>query len=187
MAPKPDRIGKKFVGTTAPVLADRSVTEEIEGTIGPLVQAVVPVKAPDGSVVGLVSAGITTANVSDVAHRQLPIFLAAAALGLSTAGTALVSRRLLRQTRGLGPYEMTWMYEHHDAVLHAVREAVIIVGGSGRLLLVNDEAQQLLGLPADAERRHVLELGLEADTAGLPASGRVATSARLVRAGRDGT
>ncbi|MER5228047.1 SpoIIE family protein phosphatase [Streptomyces flaveus] len=175
--PKPDRIGKKFVGTVEPALAGRSITEEIEGTIGPLVQAVVPVKAPDGSVVGLVSAGITTANVGGVADRQLPILLtaAAAALGLSTAGTALVSRRLLRQTRGLGPYEMTRMYEHHDAVLHAVREGVIIVSGSGRLVLANDEARQLLGLPADAEGRQVLELGLDADTAGLLTSGRVAT------------
>ncbi|MET7726447.1 SpoIIE family protein phosphatase [Streptomyces mirabilis] len=175
--PKPDRIGKKFVGNTAPVLAGHPITEEINGTIGPLVQATVPVKAPDGKVVGMVSAGITTANVGGVADRQLPLLLgaAAAALALALGGTALVSRRLLRQTHGLGPYEMTRMYEHHDAVLHAVREGVIIAGGEGRLLLANDEAQRLLDLPADAEGRHVLELGLEADTADLLASGRVAT------------
>ncbi|MET7701825.1 SpoIIE family protein phosphatase [Streptomyces sp. NPDC005485] len=175
--PKPDRIGKKFVGTLAPALAGRSITEEITGTIGPLVQAVVPIKADDGSVVGLVSAGITTANVGGVADHQLPILLAAAAvaLALATGGTALVSRRLLRQTRGLGPYEMTRMYEHHDAVLHAVREGVIIVSGDGQLLLANDEAHRLLDLPSPAERKHVLELGLDADTADLLASGRIAT------------
>lgn len=55
---------------------------------------------------------------------------------------------------------MTRMYEHHDAVLHTVREGVIIVGGDGRLLLANDEAHRLLDLPDDAERRHVRELGL---------------------------
>ncbi|WP_369241891.1 SpoIIE family protein phosphatase [Streptomyces sp. R21] len=175
--PKPDRIGKKFVGTMAPGLAGRSITEEINGTIGPLVQAVVPIKAPDGTVVGLVSAGITTANVGGVANRQLPILLSAAAIAmaLATGGTALVSKRLLRQTRGLGPYEMTRMYEHHDAVLHAVREGVIIVSGEGQLLLANDEAHRLLDLPPAAERRHVLELGLDADTADLLASGRTAT------------
>jgi len=175
--PKPDRIGKKFVGTTAPVLAGHPVVEEINGTIGQLVQATVPIKAPDGSVVGMVSAGITTANVGGVAQRQIPLVLVAAgiALVLATAGTALVSRRLLRQTRGLGPYEMTRMYEHHDAVLHSVREGVIIVGGEGRLLLANDEANRLLGLPDDAEGHHVLELGLDTDTADLLASGRFAT------------
>ena len=175
--PKPDRIGKKFVGDIAPALAGRVVTEDITGTIGPLVQAVVPIKAADGKVVGLVSAGITTAKVGGTADQQLPLLLLAAAVGLvlAMAGTALVSRRLLRQTHGLGPHEMTRMYEHHDAVLHAVREGVLIVGGEGRLLLANDEAHRLLDLPADAEGRHVLDLGLAADTAGLLASGRVAT------------
>ncbi|MFH9088820.1 SpoIIE family protein phosphatase [Streptomyces sp. NPDC017673] len=175
--PQADRIGKKFVGTIAPAVAGGTVTEHVTGTIGPLVQVVVPVKDSDGQVVGLVAAGITTAHVGGAADQQLPLLLAAAAaaLALATAGTALVSRRLLRQTHGLGPYEMTRMYEHHDAVLHAVREGVLIVGGDGRLLLANDEAHRLLDLPADAERRHVLELGLDDETAGLLASGRVAT------------
>ncbi|MFC9079094.1 SpoIIE family protein phosphatase [Streptomyces sp. NPDC057062] len=175
--PRPDRIGKKFVGNIAPALAGGTEVEEIDGTIGRLVQAVVPVKAPDGDVVGLVSAGITTEHVGGVADRQLPLVLAAAAAGLAlaTAGTALVTRRLMRQTHGLGPREMTRMYEHHDAVLHSVREGVIIVSGDGDLLLANDEAQRLLDLPSDAERRQVTELGLPAETAELLASGRVAT------------
>ncbi|MFE1796803.1 SpoIIE family protein phosphatase [Streptomyces sp. NPDC059517] len=181
--PKPDRIGKKFVGTLAPALAGTSFTEEITGTLGPLVQAVVPIKADDGTVVGLVSAGITTENVGGVGDRQMPLLLtaAAAALALALGGTALVSRRLLRQTHGLGPFEMTRMYEHHDAVLHAVREGVLIVGGEGTLLLANDEAHRLLDLPEDAEGRHVLELGLDAGTGALLASGHVVTDeVRLV-------
>ncbi len=175
--PKPDRIGKEFVGDIGPALAGETMTEEIEGTIGPLVQAVVPVEGPDGTVVGLVSAGITTENVGGAADRQLPLVLIVAGVGLvlATAGTALVSRRLLRQTHGLGPHEMTRMYEHHDAVLHSVREGVLIVGGEGTLVLANDEAQRLLDLPDDAEGRHVLGLGLPDDTAELLASGRVAT------------
>ncbi|MEU6380735.1 SpoIIE family protein phosphatase [Streptomyces sp. NPDC046909] len=175
--PKPDRIGKKFVGNLAPALRGEVVTEEIDGTIGRLVQAVVPIRAPDGKVVGAVSAGITTEHVGGTADEQMPLLLAAAAGGLVLAmgGTALVGRRLLRQTHGLGPHEMTRMYEHHDAVLHAVREGVIIVSGEGRLLLANDEAQRLLHLPADAEGRDVLGLGLPTDTAELLASGRVAT------------
>ncbi|MFI8529295.1 SpoIIE family protein phosphatase [Streptomyces aquilus] len=175
--PKPDRIGKKFVGNLAPALAGQVVTEQIDGTIGPLVQAVVPIKDPDGKVVGAVSAGITTAHVGGTADAQLPLLIAMAAGGLAvaTAGTALVSRRLQRQTHGLGPHEMTRMYEHHDAVLHAVREGVLIADGEGRLLLANDEAQRLLHLPADAEGRQVVDLGLPPDTADLLASGRVAT------------
>ncbi|MEV7014765.1 MULTISPECIES: SpoIIE family protein phosphatase [unclassified Streptomyces] len=175
--PRPDRIGKQFVGTIEPALAGEPVVEEIEGTIGHLVQAVVPVEDPDGEVVGLVSAGITTENVGGVTEAQLPLVLGAAlaALALATGGAALISRRLLRQTHGLGPHEMTRMYEHHDAVLHAVREGVMILDDDGTLLLANDEARRLFSLPEDAEGRHVRDLGLDPATTELLSSGRVAT------------
>ncbi|MGW3623348.1 SpoIIE family protein phosphatase [Streptomyces sp. NPDC000880] len=175
--PLTDRIGKKFVGDLGPALAGHITTEKITGTIGPLIQAVVPVTGRDGSVVGLVSAGITIEHVSSVVEDQFPLLFAAtgAVLVVSTGGTALVTRRLRRQTHGLGPVEMTRMYEHHDAVLHAVREGVLIVGGDGRLLLANDEARRLLDLPADVEGRPVTELGLDPLTARLLASGRTAT------------
>ncbi|MFJ9694613.1 SpoIIE family protein phosphatase [Kitasatospora sp. NPDC101183] len=161
--PNPALIGGRFIGTFEPALHGKVVTEQVAGTLGPLIQAVVPVYAPDGSVVGLVSAGITVHNVDTASERQLPVVLAVAAGGiaLATLGTALISRRLRRQTHGLGPAEMTRMYEHHAAVLHAVREGVVIVGGDGRLVLCNDEARRLLDLPADAEGRPVEELGLE--------------------------
>ncbi|UKY54429.1 SpoIIE family protein phosphatase [Streptomyces inhibens] len=175
--PITNRIGKKFVGTLKPALAGGVVTEKITGTIGPLVQAVVPVFGHDGKVIGLVSAGITVNRVSGVVDDQFPLLFGAAAgiLLLTTGGTALVSRRLRRQTHGLGPAEMTRMYEHHDAVLHAVREGVIIIGGDGGLLLANDEARRLLDLPPDVEGRQIADLGLDPATAHLLASGRVIT------------
>ncbi|WP_031082227.1 SpoIIE family protein phosphatase, partial [Streptomyces sp. NRRL WC-3549] len=175
--PLPDRVGKRFVGEIGPALQGKVVTEQVNGTIGPLVQAVVPVRGSDGKVIGLVSAGITIARVSGVVEEQYVVLFGAAAgvLLLTTAGTALVSRRLRRQTHGLGPAEMTRMYEHHDAVLHSVREGVLIVSGDGRIVLANDEARRLLGLPADVEGRPVTELGLDHATTRLLASGRVAT------------
>ncbi|WP_203184471.1 SpoIIE family protein phosphatase [Streptomyces pratensis] len=175
--PLPDRIGKKFVGSVEPALNGRVVTEKIDGTIGPLVQAVVPVFGANGEVVGLVSAGITIKKVSGVAEDQFPLLFGSAAgiLLLALGGTALVTGRLKRQTHGLGPTEMTRMYEHHDAVLHAVREGVLIVGGDGRLLLANDEARRLLGLPPDVEGTPVTELGLGPVTTALLTSGRSAT------------
>ncbi len=175
--PDPSRIGQKIVGDYQPALHGQVVTQQVTGTFGPLVQAVVPVRAPDGSVPGLVSAGVTLRNVSSASERQLPVVLgtAAGAVGLATLGTALISRRLRRQTHGLGPVEMTRMYEHHAAVLHAVREGVMIVGGDGLLLLCNDEARRLLDLPPDAEGRPVAELGLEQAPLELLTAGRRVT------------
>ncbi|MFD8087167.1 SpoIIE family protein phosphatase [Kitasatospora sp. NPDC059722] len=172
--PEPQLIGKKFVGTIGPSLEGKVTVEQVHGPLGQEYQVVVPVEDSGGAVVGIVSSGMKVANVSSAIDRQLPVVLGAGAvaLGVATGGTALVGRRLLRQTHGLGPEEMTRMYEHHDAVLHAVREGVVIVSGDGRILLANDEARRLLDLPADAEGRAVTDLGLAARTAELLVSGR---------------
>ncbi|MFI5684721.1 SpoIIE family protein phosphatase [Streptomyces sp. NPDC051636] len=165
--PYPGEIGKKFVGDIESALKGRTVVEQAGGPPlpsgkGTAVQAVVPVTDSHGAVVGVVSAGITVKNVAHLWIPQVPIALAAgaAALALAGTGTTLVSRRLLRQTHGLAPAELAGMYEHHDAVLHAVREGVLITDADGRLALANDEAKRLLGLPSDALGRHVGELGL---------------------------
>ncbi|MFF3290850.1 SpoIIE family protein phosphatase [Streptomyces sp. NPDC003023] len=173
--PLTDRIGKKFVGDLSHARNGEVFTERITGTIGPLVQAIVPVTDSRGTVIGMVSAGITIERVSGVVEEQFPLLFGATGgvLLLATVGTALVSRRLRRQTHGLDPAEMTRMYEHHDAVLHAVREGVIIVSGDGRLLLANDEARRLLGLPPDVDGAAVTDLGLDPLTGHLLSSGRI--------------
>ncbi|WP_055555620.1 SpoIIE family protein phosphatase/ATP-binding protein [Streptomyces sp. NBRC 110028] len=175
--PLPQQIGKQLVADYRPALRGKVVTETVQGPLGKEVQATVPIRKADGTVVGVICAGMTAHDVGGRVTRQMPLVIGAAggALALATAGTALVGRRLRRQTHGLGPAQMTRMYEHHDAVLHSVREGVLIVDGHGHLVLVNDEARRLLDLPPDAEGRHVGELGLEPRTAALLSSGRVAT------------
>ncbi|WP_455771610.1 SpoIIE family protein phosphatase [Streptomyces hygroscopicus] len=175
--PRPEYIGKRLVADFRPVVKGKVVTESVQGPLGREVQATVPVVGDDGTVVGVVCAGVTAADVAGRVEGRLPLVLgsAAGALALATGGTALVGGRLRRQTRGLGPAQMTRMYEHHDAVLHSVREGVLIVDGHGRLVLANDEAVRLLDLPPDAEGRPVTGLGLEPRIAGLLASGRCVT------------
>ncbi|MFG3582883.1 SpoIIE family protein phosphatase [Streptomyces sp. NPDC047990] len=176
--PLPGLIGKRFVGNIAPSLAGKIYTESVNGPLGREVQATVPVKNDADKVVGLVSAGMKVKNVSNQVARQLPIILGAGAgaLLVATGGTALVGRRLRRQTHSLAPAEMTRMYDHHDTVLHSVREGVLIIGGDGRLLLANDEARRLLALPPEAEGQLVSELSsLDDETVELLVSGREAT------------
>lgn len=172
----PDLIGKQAqdVGRAA---HGEALTGVFKGAPSDAARAVVPVTDTNGSVVGLVGAGVEIGTIGQAMERQWPVLLgsAAAALVLATVSAALVSRRLRRQTRGIGPEEMTRMYEHHDAVLHAVREGVLITGGDGRLKLANDEARRLLELPKDADGRHIADLGLESDTAELLASDRAVT------------
>lgn len=182
-AESPELIGKHVVGPFQHAL-EGPTTDSFRTPLGRVVESGAPVTRPDGSVAGVVGVGITVAHVGSAVHQQLPVLFggAAAALVVGTGGAALAGRRLRRQTHGLGPAEMTRMYEHHDAVLHAVREGVLIVDGDGRVLLVNDEARRLLELPLGAEGRPVAGLGLDPALAELLASGRVVTD-EVYRAG----
>ncbi|MFF3786711.1 SpoIIE family protein phosphatase [Streptomyces sp. NPDC001933] len=182
--PDPDLIGKHILGPYKEALTGQGFTRTVTGSRGPAVNSVVPVPRADGSVAGVVSVGITVESVNSVADQSIPLaaLAAAVALALTAGGAALLSRRLHRQTHGLGAAEMTRMYEHHDAVLHAVREGVLIIGADRRLTLANDEARRLLDLPPDAEGRVVAELGLTPDTAELFVSGRTVTD-EVLRAG----
>ncbi|GLW19912.1 histidine kinase [Streptomyces sp. NBRC 13847] len=171
--PRPGFIGKKFIGTIAPAQRGQVVVETLDDTDGRFVQAVVPVMDRN-RLVALVAAGLRTGKVPTIVNRQLPLLLCAvvAALLVALGGTALVTSRLRRQTRGLDPAELARMYEHHDAVLHTVKEGVVILDGKGCLLLANDEARRLLSLPQGNEGLPIADLGIEPRLAHLMMLGR---------------
>jgi PAS domain-containing protein/anti-sigma regulatory factor (Ser/Thr protein kinase) len=176
-ATTPGLVGKPTTQDMAPLQAGKTTHEKAAGVIGPQYRSFVPVKDSSGFVIGAVGAGITMQSVSSSVNNQLPAVIggAAGAVAITTGGAALISRRLIRQTHGLGPTEITRMYEHHDAVLHAAKEGILIVDGEGRLLLANDEAQRLLNLPRDPVGRPSGELDLAPPLVDLLVSGREAT------------
>ncbi|MDP3891128.1 sensor histidine kinase [Nocardioides sp.] len=146
--PTPEMVGEKFLGTIGPALAGEPLTETYAGTLGPSVRAVVPILDDRDEVVALVSIGILRGEIGRELRQRIPLLLgvSGAALVIAALGSLAISRRLSRQTLGLGPDEITRMYEQHDAVLHAVHEGLVIVDPDGRIVLVNDEAVRLLGL-----------------------------------------
>jgi len=158
--PNPDLIGHPFIGTIAPALRGHAFTETFTGTLGPSVRAVAPVRGAAGRIVALVAVGITTESIHEQLVRQLPFMLAALALLLAIAllGSVLVGRRLGRQTRGADAETLAQLFASHEAVLHSIREGLLVTDRAGRLGVVNDEARRLLDLPADVEGRPVDEL-----------------------------
>ncbi|KQZ88819.1 histidine kinase [Phycicoccus sp. Root563] len=163
--PDTSLIGKKFVGHIEDAQAGGTVVEDYTGSLGASRRAVVAVRAsdaPDAPVVGLVAVGIRNAVVSQRLEGQLVALLAAgvAAAVLTGLATALVARRVRRQTHGLGERQLREMVEYYDAVLHAVTEGLLLIDRDGRLRLVNDEAVRLLGLGDGAVGRRVDELDL---------------------------
>jgi two-component system, CitB family, sensor kinase len=159
--PNPALIGGHFVGDLGGAPRGKVFTEEYTGSLGRSMRAVVPV-SDSGRVVALVSVGITLARVDAALRRQLLQIGVGGALVLAVGGVGswLIGRRLRRQTRGLGAAEITRMYEYYDAVLHAVREGLLLLDEQGCVVLVNDEARRLLDLDGDVVGRPLEDLAL---------------------------
>jgi two-component system CitB family sensor kinase len=173
--PTASEIGKHYLGDTAPALAGHPFSETYTGTLGPSVRSVAPIYDSAHRIVGLVSVGITLEQLSALVNRELPFILAIAggAVALVGLGSWALSRRLRKQTLGLGPQEITRLYEHHDAVLHAMHEGLLVLDRQRRVVLANDEALRLLGMDPDrdAAGRPVGRLGLDPALTGLLESG----------------
>lgn len=182
--PNPANIGGVFLGSIDRAQQGAAQTERYTGTLGPSIRAVAPVLR-DGEVIALVAVGVTVAKVDDELLRTLPQLGAAAlvVLAVGLAGALLISRRLRRQTHGLGEREITRMYEYYDAVLRAVREGLILLDRQGRIQLVNGEGARLLGLDATVTGRPVTEVGLPDELASaLSGPGEITDEIHLVDA-----
>jgi sensor histidine kinase regulating citrate/malate metabolism len=123
----------------------------------------VPVLDIDGNVLAVVavSEGYPSLwQLLTAGGAQLLLYLGiGAALGL--IGSYLLARRLERDTRGLAVAEIASLADHREALLHSIREGVVAVDNAGCITVLNDSAQELLGLPTDAVGRHLTEVDVD--------------------------
>ena len=151
--PEPARIGETYQGTFLPAAGGATLVETFPGTLGLSVRAIVPVRAggtADGPVVGMVAAGQLRVLVADRIARELGVLALAAAFAIALGvGVAVVAaRRVKRDTLGLEPREITALHRHHEAVMAAMREGLLVLDAdTGRVVVLNAEAARLLGLP----------------------------------------
>ena len=139
------------------------MVETYTGTLGPSVRAVVPIRASSsGPVVALVAVGVTVGALApEIAARIAAIgALAGGIVVLALLGTALLGRRMRRLTHGLRAGELDLMHRYYDAVLHSVREGMVLLDPAGTVRLMNDEAARLLGVSRETVGCNVSELGL---------------------------
>ncbi|ROS28555.1 sensor histidine kinase regulating citrate/malate metabolism [Rathayibacter sp. PhB127] len=156
------QIGLPFIGTIAPALEGRTFTETYTGTLGPSVRAVAPIESADGTVVALVSAGVTLSRVDASFLPRLQVVAGGVlgAVALGGIGSWLLARYLRRVTGGRGPEQMSQVFAYYESVLHSVREGLLLVDDRGRLVLANDHALELLGLERVSIPVPVAELDL---------------------------
>lgn len=146
------QIGRVVSTDPSEALAGQDVMEIDSGTLGRSARGKVPLRDGSGKIIGAVSVGIAYDSVRERLLATIPGLLAYAggALAVGALAAYLISRRLQRQTHDLAFSDISALLAEREAMLHSLREGVIALDGTGRIRLMNDEAQRLLGLGPEA-------------------------------------
>ncbi|MET9993768.1 sensor histidine kinase [Streptomyces mutabilis] len=144
----PERVGETVSTDPGQALAGREVMEIDDGTLGRSARGKVPLRDGEGAIVGAVSVGIAYDSVRARLIHAIPGLFAYAggALAVGALAAWLISRRVQRQTRDLAFSDIAGLLAEREAMLHGIREGVVALDRGGRVRLLNDEAQRLLGI-----------------------------------------
>ncbi len=161
--PRPDRIGRRVSTDPSAALAGRTVVAVERGTLGRSARAKVPLRlgAGDrGPVVGQVSVGILESTIRAELKAALPAIAAytVVSLAVGLVASLALAARLKRRTFGLELGEIADLLREREAMLHGIREGVIVVDPEGQVRMVNEEARRLLQLGGPDDGRSALGL-----------------------------
>ncbi|MEV0636466.1 sensor histidine kinase [Streptomyces sp. NPDC050619] len=146
--PTPGELGRTVSTNPGQALAGKEVMEIDSGTLGRSARGKVPLRDSQGDIVGAVSVGIAYDSVRARLIHAIPGLFAYAggALAVGALAAWLISRRVQRQTRDLAFSDISGLLAEREAMLHGIREGVVALDRTGRVRLLNDEAQRLLGI-----------------------------------------
>ncbi|MFC9288135.1 ATP-binding protein [Streptomyces sp. NPDC057052] len=152
---QPQEVGGHVSTDPSEALAGREVMEIDDGTLGRSARGKVPLRDSTGRIVGAVSVGIEYDSVRARLIHAIPGLFAYAGGALAAGALAawLISRRVQRQTRDLAFSDISALLAEREAMLHGIREGVVALDRTGRVRLLNDEAQRLLGIGDEAVGR----------------------------------
>ncbi|MFF3416122.1 ATP-binding protein [Streptomyces sp. NPDC002698] len=148
----PAQIGRPVSTSPQQALAGRDVMEIDTGTLGRSARGKVPLRDAGDRIVGAVSVGIKYDSVRARLIDAIPGLFAYAggAMAVGALAAYLISRRVQRQTRDLAFSDIAALLAEREAMLHGIREGVVALDRGSRVRLLNDEAQRLLGVGAEA-------------------------------------
>lgn len=173
--PVESRIGEKFVGGDAEqVLEGERYLSEAVGTLGPSLRAFSPIYNGQGEQVGAVTVGILLDDVQDAMWelRQWLIIATLLGLVLGIIGSKFLASKIKTEMFGMEPAEIAKTVSEKEGLLQSIKEGVIAIDRSGKIMFMNQQARNLLGVtnedPTDRYAReyipnsrlnHVIETG----------------------------
>jgi two-component system CitB family sensor kinase len=149
--PNPEQLGNHMVGEDNDlVLQGQDSITEATGTLGLAIRGKSPVWDANHRQIGVVSVGFLEGAI----WKQIEQFLdqialiALAALLFGLAGAYLLSGHIKKQMLNMEPWEIAFITEEQSAILESIREGIIAVNESGRIITCNREALKILNRDA---------------------------------------
>ncbi|MGO2663246.1 ATP-binding protein [Mycetocola reblochoni] len=151
--PDPERIGGAFVGSIDAALRGDVLTETFDGTLGPSVRAVAPVRDAEDRVIALVAAGTTLATTQQLLSTRLAVTIGVALAVLTVCAAALlgVGRYLHQVTRGGAREQLDLLFAARHGIDSSRGDGLVLQADDGRLLHWNARAAELLGIDSATE------------------------------------
>ncbi|WP_081412322.1 DcuS/MalK family sensor histidine kinase [Tuberibacillus calidus] len=144
--PNPKQIGKHFVGGDEDrAMHGQSYISQARGTLGDSLRAFVPIYNDNGKQIGVVSVGIMLNRVLEAIHHSRNIIYIGISIGLviGLLSAVLIARKIKAILFGLEPTEISRMWKERDAMLKAVKEAILAINQNAEIVAANDEALRI--------------------------------------------
>lgn len=153
--PDQSRIGQTFTGADeGDILAgEPPYIVEGFGTLGNQRRSFHAVRDEDGTIIGFVMASVLTESLARLRSSIISLFLMLLA-GLILLGMILSyfsMKALKRIFMGYEPEEFREMYIERTEVLDALEEGIFAINNNAELILMNQSAKLMLGLPPTAQ------------------------------------
>ncbi|KGP74482.1 DcuS/MalK family sensor histidine kinase [Pontibacillus yanchengensis] len=145
--PKPERIGKHFVGGDEKrVLEGEEYVSRSTGTLGDSLRAFTPVFGEKGDQVGAVAVGISLEAVQSSMMQSQKRILIGSLIGMMVGivGAVLLARYIKRSLFGLEPSTIARIHEERNQMLQSVHEGIIAIDNDATIVLVNRSARDIL-------------------------------------------
>ncbi|WP_392565771.1 DcuS/MalK family sensor histidine kinase [Utexia brackfieldae] len=145
--PDKHKIGQFIMGGDGDrALRGESYFSVAQGTLGISVRAFKPIFDANHTQIGAVMVGQTLQKIDNVASRMVnPIILTLfVSLFIAILLALWLSRNIKNVLLGLEPFEMVKLFEERDAIIHTVKEGIVVIDRQGKIKQINAEAKRIL-------------------------------------------
>lgn len=117
-----------------------------DGTLGTSIRAFEPIFDQNGTQIGVVLVGETINKVDYLASRTINSIILSLIFSLVIAMIIAfwLFRSIKKTMLGLEPTEMVKLYRERDAIIHTVKEGIVVVNREGKITQINEEAKRIL-------------------------------------------